>query len=176
MTEVVDMRFHTPLGIALGALWIAGASHAADDGTPPSTDSLAKMPANPVTETAPADNDASAATAGQPQHGRDKHAQQSAAASAAPAAGAQATSEAPGAAAATSTIVQPPAAPKKICRSMDVVGSKIPKRVCATPEEWASFNNRSHEEAQDGIRHLQNQGAVSPASPGVSPSQLPPGR
>jgi hypothetical protein len=57
---------------------------------------------------------------------------------------------------------------------MDVLGSKIPKRVCATQEEWATFNNHEREDTQDGLRRLQNQGAVSPASPGVSASQLPP--
>lgn len=72
--------------------------------------------------------------------------------------------------------VQPPAQPKKICHSMDVAGSKIPKRVCATQEEWATFNNHQREDTQDGLRHLQDQGANSPASPGVSASQLPPGR
>jgi hypothetical protein len=113
------MRSRTCLGIALGALCVAGASLAADDAAPAS-DSLAQLPANPVTEPVPA--------------------------------------------------AQPPAAPKKICRSLDVLGSKIPKRVCATPEEWASFSNRAHEDAQDGIRHFQDQGAVMPASPGVSPS------
>jgi len=71
-------------------------------------------------------------------------------------------------------VTQPPAAPKKICRSMDVAGSKIPKRVCATQEEWATFNRNAGEDAQDGIRHFQNQGAVMPASPGASASQLPP--
>ncbi len=69
--------------------------------------------------------------------------------------------------------VQPPAAPKKICHNLDVSGSKIPKRVCATQEEWAAFNNHQHEDAQDGLRRLQSQGANSPASPGVSASQLP---
>ncbi len=72
------------------------------------------------------------------------------------------------------TAPAPPAAPKKICRSMDVSGSKIPKRVCATQEEWATFNIHQHEDAQDGLRRLQNQGVVAPASPGVSASQLPP--
>ena len=69
---------------------------------------------------------------------------------------------------------QPPAQPKKICRSMDISGSKIPKRVCATEEEWATFNTHAREDAQDGLRRLRDQGAVAPASPGVSPSQLPP--
>jgi len=133
------------LGLALGALWLARASLADDPA--PTSDSLARMPANPVTSPAPAEKAASAAPA-------------------------SASPTAPSGAAAL--VLAPPATPKKICRNMDVLGSKIPKRVCATPEEWASFEGHAHEDTQDGLRRLRDQGAVAPPSPGVSPSQLPP--
>jgi len=159
------MRPAAYLGIALGTLLVAGAALADDNG--PSTDSLAQMPPNPVTSPTTENKDA-LAPATERHHGRDKQAHPSETASTPSASGAAATP------ATADSATQPPAQPKKICRSMDVLGSKIPKRVCATQEEWATFNDHAREDTQDGLRRLQNQGAVSPASPGVSPSQLPP--
>jgi hypothetical protein len=168
-TEAIDMRSTTYLAIALGTLGLAAAALADDNA--PSTDSLAQMPPNPVTSPATADKDSAATPAKERRHGRDKQARQSETASTAPA-GADAAPASAGAAA--DAAVQPPAAPKKICHSMDVAGSKIPKRVCATQEEWAAFNTHQREDTQDGLRRLQSQGANSPASPGVSAAQLPP--
>jgi hypothetical protein len=158
------MRSIAYLGIVFGTLLIAAAVLA--DESAPSTDSLKQMPPNPVTSLT-ADKDATAAPSDEHSHGRDKHASKTETASTAPTA-TDAT------AATGDTATQPPAQPKKICHSMDVSGSKIPKRVCATQEEWATFNNQQREDTQDGLRRLQSQGAHSPASPGVSPSQLPP--
>jgi hypothetical protein len=164
--EAIDMRSTAYLGVALGTLWIVAGARA--DDSAPSTDSLAQMPPNPVTSPASSDKDAAAAPANEGHHERDKQSRQSETASTTQPSGAAAP------AAAGDAAMQPPAQPKKICRSMDVLGSKIPKRVCATQEEWATFNNHEREDTQDGLRRLQNQGAVSPASPGVSASQLPP--
>jgi hypothetical protein len=166
------MRSTAYLGIALGTLWIAAAALA--DDSAPSTDSLAQMPPNPVTSPTSADKDAAAAPANERHHGRDKQSRQSEAASTAQPSSAAAPTAASAAAATGDAATQPPAQPKKICHSMDVVGTKIPKRVCATQEEWATFNSHQREDAQDGLRRLRDQGANSPASPGVSASQLPP--
>ena len=162
------MRSTAYLGIALGTLWIAAGALA--DDSAPSTDSLAQMPPNPVTTPTSADKDVAAPPTNERHHRRDKQPRQSETASTAPASGAAA----PASAATGDSATQPPAQPKKICHSMDVLGSKIPKRVCATQEEWAAFNNHAREDAQDGLRRLQDQGANAPASPGVSASQLPP--
>jgi len=165
------MRSTTYLAIALGTVWIAAAALADDNA--PTTDSLAPLPPNPVTSPATGDKEPTAAPTKERHHGRDKQAPQSEAASTAPA-GAPASSAPTTAGAVADAAVQPPAAPKKICKSMDVAGSKIPKRVCATQEEWDTYNKHGTEDVQDGFRRLQNQGAVAPASPGVSASQLPP--
>jgi hypothetical protein len=165
------MRSTAYLGIALAALFVA-APALADDSTP-STDSLAQMPPNPVTSPTTAEKDA-AAPASERHRGRDRRASKSESASAAPASGAAASAATSATAATGDSATQPPAQPKKVCRSMDVSGSKIPKRVCATQEEWAAFNTHAREDAQDGLRRLQDQGANAPASPGVSASQLPP--
>lgn len=169
------MRATAYLGIALGALLSAAAARA--DESAPGTDSLSQMPPNPVTSpTTGARGAAPAATSDDRHHGRNKRSRSSETAGPAASSVAAASAATPGAAAAGDSATQPPAQPKKICRSMDVSGSKIPKRVCATQEEWATFNSHEHEDAQDGLRRLQSQGANSPASPGVSASQLPPGR
>jgi hypothetical protein len=162
------MRFaHACLGIAIALLGGAAASAAPDDtpaansGAPPSAASAA--------------TDATASRPQDPRDARDQRRQPNGAAAAAPAApNAEHTPARAAGAAAASATLQLPVEPKKVCRNMDVVGSKIPRRVCATPEEWAAFENRAQEDAKDGLRRLRNQGAVAPPSPGVSPSALPP--
>jgi len=155
------------LGVALGALWLVRPVLADDPA--PSSDSLAKMPANPVTSPTPPSEDTSAAPTASRLHGHDQQAPHADAASTAPPTGS------PGAATgAAAPLPEPPATPKKVCRNMDVSGSKIPKRVCATPDEWATFENRAREDTQAGLRRLRDQGAIAPPSPGVSASQLPP--
>ena len=166
------MRCTAYLAIALGTLLVAAAALA--DDSAPSTDSLKQLPPNPVTSPTTGDKDATAAPADERHRGRDKHTSKTETASTAPASGANAPAATSATAATADGAAQPPAQPKKICRSLDVAGSKIPKRVCATQEEWATFNNQQREDMQDAFRRLQSQGANSPASPGVSASQLPP--
>jgi hypothetical protein len=159
---VIDMRSLAYLSIALGALCAALADESA-----PSTDSLAKMPPNPVASASSEAKDAPArpatAQGEQPNHSETP--------STAPAGETPSAAQTSGTPAAAVAAAQPPAQPKKICRSMDVPGSKIPKRVCATQEEWATFNTRAREDAQDGLRRAQDHGANAPA--GISQSGLP---
>ena len=154
------------LGIALGALWIGHASLADDPA--PSSDTLAPMPANPVTTPPLADKAGAAPT--DSRHGRDKHVQH-----ADPASTTSAPASTPSSTRADAAqLPAPPATTTQVCRNVDVLGSKIPKRVCATPDEWASFEGRAREDTRDGLRRLRDQGAIAPPSPGVSASQLPP--
>ena len=157
------------LGIALGTLWLAHAAWADDPA--PASDSLASMPANPVTSPSPPSQDSSAAPTSSRRNGHDKQEQHNDAASTAPASASSQTANGTAA-----QVNAPPAAPKQVCRNMDVSGSKIPKRVCATPDEWASFEGRAREDAQSGLRRLRDQGAIAPANSPVSASQLPPTR
>jgi len=155
------MRSLAYLVIALGALCVGGAALA--DDVAPSTDSLAKMPPNPLTSTATEAKDAAPA----PAAVHDEQPAQSS--STVPAS----DTPPPAPTSATAAVApQPPAQPKKICRSMDAsAGSKIPRRVCATQEEWATFDRRAREDAQDGLRRAQDHGANAPA--GVSQAGLP---
>lgn len=157
------MRFaRTCLGIvfALGAASLVDtASAAPDDQT--AAEPTAQPTSNAATETttAPANR----------RQAREQRRQQAEAAAAA-AASAQPAQPKVAAAAATSEAAPPPAAPKQICKNMDVMGSKIPRRVCATQDEWAVYENRGREDAQDGLRRLRDQGAVAPPSPAVNTS------
>ena len=164
------MRSLAYLGIALGALCVGGAALA--DDVAPSIDSLAKMPPNPVTSTATEAKDATAAkdAAAAPAAAHDEQPARSESSSTVPAS----ETPVPAPTSATAAVAaQPPAQPKKICRSMDAsAGSKIPRRVCATQEEWAGFDRRAREDAQDGLRRAQDHGAIAPA--GISQSGLPP--
>ena len=162
---VFDMRSLAYLGIALSALCV-GAAAPADESTP-NTDSLAKMPANPVTS-APTETKDAAAT---PVTADGKQPGHSETSSTVPPGGTPSPAPTSGTAAAGDAAAQPPAQPKKVCRTMDVPGSKIPKRVCATQDEWQTFNNNARQDAQDGLRRAADHGAVAPA--GISTAGLP---
>jgi hypothetical protein len=149
--------------ITLGVLSLVAAAKAAPD-DPAAAGTAAQPSANTEstaaeTVTAPAKDDGRAPK---------RHRQRDGAATAATASASPAQPTA--AAAATTTAAQDPAAPKKICKNMDVMGSKIPRRVCATQDEWATYEGRGREDAQDGLRRLRDQGAQAPASPTVNTS------
>ena len=38
---------------------------------------------------------------------------------------------------------------KKICKSMPVMGSNFPKRVCSTQAEWDKFNEETYKSVED---------------------------
>lgn len=38
---------------------------------------------------------------------------------------------------------------KKICKSMPVMGSNFPKRVCSTQAEWDRFNEETYKSVED---------------------------
>jgi hypothetical protein len=38
---------------------------------------------------------------------------------------------------------------KKICKSMPVMGSNFPKRVCSTQAEWDKFNDETYKSVED---------------------------
>lgn len=38
---------------------------------------------------------------------------------------------------------------KKICKTMPVMGSNFPKRVCSTATEWEKFDKETHQSVED---------------------------
>jgi hypothetical protein len=158
------MRFaHAYLGISIALLGVA-ASAAPDDTTAADSD------VRPGSASAATDANASPAKDRRHTRAERRRQHETATAAAAPESPRPASAQVAAGAAASEALLQP----EKVCRNMEVVGSKIPRRVCATPDEWAAFENRAQEDAKDGLRRLRNQGALAPPSPGASPSALPP--
>jgi hypothetical protein len=46
--------------------------------------------------------------------------------------------------------------PELVCKSVEVAGSKISRRVCGTPEQWASQGRRASRAAQDAIQEIRD--------------------
>jgi hypothetical protein len=53
-----------------------------------------------------------------------------------------------------------------VCKSIEVAGSKIARRVCGTPEQWASQGRRASRAAQDAIQEIRDRSSF-PAPPEV---------
>jgi len=53
-----------------------------------------------------------------------------------------------------------------VCKSVEVAGSKIARRVCGTPEQWASQGRRASRAAQDAIQEISHRSSF-PAAPEV---------
>jgi hypothetical protein len=53
-----------------------------------------------------------------------------------------------------------------VCKSIEVAGSKIARRVCGTPEQWASQGRRASRAAQDAIQEIRDRSSF-PAAPEV---------
>ena len=60
---------------------------------------------------------------------------------------------------------------KLVCKTIKQAGTKIGKRVCGTPEQWAARGRRTSDEAQDAIQEIRDRSAF-PAAPEV-PVALP---
>jgi hypothetical protein len=58
-----------------------------------------------------------------------------------------------------------------VCKSVKVGGSKIARRVCATPEQWATQGRRASQAAQDAVQEIRDR-STFPAAPEV-PVGLP---
>ncbi len=51
-----------------------------------------------------------------------------------------------------------PAKEKKICRTLDVTGSMMPKRTCRTREEWRQVDDANDEDARRTLNGRRNDG------------------
>ncbi|MBU6319330.1 MAG: hypothetical protein KGS00_06720 [Alphaproteobacteria bacterium] len=57
----------------------------------------------------------------------------------------------------------PPApAAERICKRVTATGSNLPKRVCATAEEWAALDRKGREGAEDFDRQRRESVGVNP--------------
>jgi hypothetical protein len=117
---------------------------------------------------ASATNAAPAEAANQSRRDRRRAAQ----AETAPAAQATATSAAtpPAAPAAAAA---PPASvaaasdePATICKNIKPLGTRMAKRVCGTPEQWAALEKKTTDAASDDMRQVRTIGGVIATAPG----------
>lgn len=60
-----------------------------------------------------------------------------------------------------STQSAPPAAEKKLCRSIATIGSNMRKRVCHTKSEWAQIDGTNGSNAESAIEHRRNSGGLN---------------
>jgi hypothetical protein len=102
---------------------------------------------------------------------------QTAAAPAAMPAAAPTASAAPAAstapAAATAPAAVPAAAaeaeaegPTQICKNIKPLGTRMAKRVCGTPEQWAALEKKTTDAASDDMRQVRTIGGVIATAPG----------
>jgi regulator of extracellular matrix RemA (YlzA/DUF370 family) len=109
--------------------------------------------------------------ADQPRRGRDRRrSQEVAAATRAPE---------PAAVAATDSTTAVLAAPQAetieariVCKNVKLTGTKISRRICGTPEQWAAQQQKTNDDAQEAMRQVRDRSSVvvsqqeNPLSPG----------
>jgi hypothetical protein len=131
-------------------------------------------------EAAPAASAPSAAAAEPaPPSRRDRRRAAQAETAAAPAATAAAAptasaalpaSTAPAAAEAPAAAPAPAAAeaegPTQICKNIKPLGTRMAKRVCGTPEQWAALEKKTTEAGSDDLRQVRSTGGVIATTPG----------
>ena len=134
----------------------------------PSSSALAQdaAPAASATSATPAE------AASQSRRERRRAAQaETAAAPQAAATAAPAAPAAPAAATAPSAAAAPAAAaasdgPTTICKNIKPLGTRMAKRVCGTPEQWAALEEKTTDAASEDMRNVRSTGAVIATTPG----------
>jgi hypothetical protein len=58
---------------------------------------------------------------------------------------------------------------KLVCKSVKPLGTRMAKRICATPEQWAAAEGRSTDRAEEGMRQMRRQGSLVVAPPSSAP-------
>ena len=56
----------------------------------------------------------------------------------------------------------PAPAAERICKRVTATGSNLPKRVCATAEEWAELDRKGREGAEDFDRQRRESVGINP--------------
>jgi len=60
-----------------------------------------------------------------------------------------------------------------ICKSVKPLGTRMAKRVCGTPEQWAAIEGRTSEAAGESMRQVHQQSGVIAAQPGPAAGPTP---
>jgi hypothetical protein len=62
--------------------------------------------------------------------------------------------------------------PERICKNIKPLGTRMAKRVCGTPEQWAAFEKKTTDAAADDMRQVRGANSVIATTPG--PATGPP--
>jgi len=134
----------------------------------PSTDVLAQdaaAPAASATNAAPAEPAASSRR----ERRRAAQAETAATPAATPATAAHASAvptAAAAAAPAAATAAAAPEGPTTICKNIKPLGTRMAKRVCGTPEQWAALEKKTTDAASDDMRQVRSISGVIATTPG----------
>ena len=58
------------------------------------------------------------------------------------------------------------AEPERVCKNIKPLGTRMAKRVCGTPEQWAALEKKTTDAASDDLRHVRSTGGVIATTPG----------
>jgi hypothetical protein len=119
-------------------------------------------------DSGPAANDANAAEAAatpaeQPRRDRDRRRNTDGAVEAAVPATAATATEAVAATAQQAETIEA----RMVCKNIKLTGTKISKRICGTPEQWAATNEKTSNDASETMRQVRQQGGVVVTQPGT---------
>ena len=56
--------------------------------------------------------------------------------------------------------------PTTICKNIKPLGTRMAKRVCGTPEQWAALEKKTTDAASDDMRQVRTIGGVIATAPG----------
>ena len=56
--------------------------------------------------------------------------------------------------------------PARVCKNIKPLGTRMAKRVCGTPEQWAALEKKTTDDASDDLRRVRGQGGVIATTPG----------
>ena len=128
----------------------------------PSAEALAQEDAAPAAAAA-ASGAAPAETATQSRRDRRRAAQQQTATAAQEQTGTAAAKTDAGTDAAETAATEEPAV---VCKSIKPLGTRMAKRICGTPEQWAALEKKTTDAASDDLRQVRGAGGVIATTPG----------
>lgn len=134
----------TALAVAVGT----SAGALAQDSRPAATEATAADTATP---------------AEQPRRNRDRRRNSGGAVEAAAPAAAATATEAVAATAQQAETVEA----RMVCKNVRLTGTKISKRICGTPEQWAATNEKTSDSASETMRQVRQQTGIVVTQPGT---------
>jgi hypothetical protein len=123
--------------------------------------------ATPLDDAAVASGTDAAAAADQPRRGRERRRAAEAADETRPPEPAAAPATLPTYNAATASVAQAAETieAKMVCKNRKITGTKISRRICGTPEQWAAQQQRTTDDAQEAMRQVRERSSIVVTQP-----------